>query len=296
MSEIIFINQQFVISNTTPEIQWQMIGGGAGQYFQNGSGGGAAGALVTRTSIGEKVYAGRTLTIVIGGGTIGGYNGQNTTIDIPVPSGIDIYGNVSGTWGTTTRTAWGGGYGATVYPTTASAGASGGGSAGGASGNDYRLTARKLSANSGDETFYGNAVINFQRSWGGTAYYNFSNPRGAGGGGAGGNGQDATSTRGGDGGLGVNSWYAGYIGAGGGGSSPGAFADQGLNPPFYSIGPGQPNTGSGGGAFGQSGGSGVVQIRYPNTYSNPASHTASSSGDDGTYKYFVFTTSGSITF
>jgi hypothetical protein len=295
MSQIIFINQQFPVSSVTPEIQWQMIGGGAGQYYANGSGGGGAGALVTRTSIGEKVYTGRTVTIVIGSGTLGGYNGQSTTLSIPAPTGIDIYGNVSGTWGTITRTAYGGGYGSTVYPTTASAGAEGGGSAGGGSGSDYRLIDRKLSANSGDIVVNG-ANLNFQRHWGGTAYYNYYNPRGAGGGGAGGNGQDATSTRGGDGGVGVNSWYAGYLGAGGGGGSPGAYANQGLNPPFYSLGPGAANTGSGGGSFGQNGGSGVVQIRYPNTYNDPASHTATTSGDDGTYKFFVFNTSGSITF
>jgi hypothetical protein len=88
------------------------------------------------------------------------------------------------------------------------------------------------------------------------------------------------------------------VGAGGnGGGGAGGKSTTGVQ--------GTPNTGGGGGSGGgdsanngAQGGSGIVIIRYSNTYSNATSTTGNPTGpvNTGGYKYYTFTGSGSITF
>jgi hypothetical protein len=122
---------------------------------------------------------------------------------------------------------------------------------------------------------------------------------GGGGGGKGGAGQTASGNKAGNGGAGVTSLSGNaYVGGGGGGSASGAFANQGYNPPsFTAIGAGTVNTGGGGGAFGQAGGSGRVEIRYSDTFGAAAETTGDvTTFTSGGFRYYIFTSSGSIRF
>jgi len=115
-------------------------------------------------------------------------------------------------------------------------------------------------------------------------------------GGAGVQGTDQAGAGGGAGGQGSNSHGPGGIGydssitgasvgrGGGGGNAP----DQGFGGGYSGNGPGEVNTGGGG--MVAPGGSGVVIIRYPDTYNLTASAGLTTSTDvDGDYKATSFT-------
>jgi hypothetical protein len=122
---------------------------------------------------------------------------------------------------------------------------------------------------------------------------------GGGGGGKGGAGQTASGNKAGNGGAsGTTSVSGNLVGGGGGGSANGLFANQGYNAPYFTgTGSGDGTTGNGGGGFSQAGGSGRVELRYPDTYRDAVSVTGSPSfSNSGGYKYYIWTSSGSITF
>ena len=136
-------------------------------------------------------------------------------------------------------------------------------------------------------------------------------PSGGGGGGSAA-GQPGSSGQGGAGGTGYQ-WVDGNYYAGGGGGSiygGGTYGAGGIGgggrggnvtAPYANAGSGVANSGGGGGSaayYGTagSGGSGVVIIRYPDSY--PISETNGSTivTTAGGYRYYAFTTSGSIRF
>jgi hypothetical protein len=134
--------------------------------------------------------------------------------------------------------------------------------------------------------------------------------KGGGGGGAGGAGS-STGRAAGSGGAGYYSGISGsytyYAGGGGGAQSQsqssgsGGAGGGGSGTYSGSGGSGQTNTGGGGGGSytgtAGSGGSGVVFIRYPDTYPIAASTTgAPIYSVTGGYRIYKFTSSGSITF
>ena len=247
-----------------------VAGGGGGQ-----NGGGGAGGLSYQAS--RSVTAGVTYNLTIGGGGVGrtvntgsaGSNGVDSTFS--------------------TITSIGGG------SSSSSQGNNGGSGAGGYSGAGLQGTATQ--GNSGGATGYGNSG-----SGGG-------NGRAGGGGGAGSAAPSYDSAPngqvGGDGRLywnenGASTYYAG--GGGGrnygngtsfsGGQGGGGAGDNSA---------GTANTGGGGGTSAGSntnnGGSGVVILRYSDTYGLAASTTGSPIvNTTGGYRYYKFTGSGSITF
>jgi hypothetical protein len=146
--------------------------------------------------------------------------------------------------------------------------------------------------------------------------YGGSPSTGAGGGGAGAAGSDAVNlTKGGDGGIGKAFSISGtltYYGGGGGGArstTGGTVAVGGLGGGANGVNAtsgtalsGSPNTGGGGGGCfsattGGSGGSGIVIIRYPNSY--PAANGTTGSptyANTGGWRTYTFTSSGTISF
>jgi len=98
------------------------------------------------------------------------------------------------------------------------------------------------------------------------------------------------------------------LGGGGGGGNGGSAAQGGLA--LYYAKPGQQNTGGGAGApggsnspsypvLGQAGGSGIVIIRYPTSYSPPTSFGGSNNPQvlyNNGYQVYVWTSSGTVTF
>lgn len=261
-------------------VEYLVVGGGGSSY---GAAAGGAGGLLTGT--GYSITAGSPITVTIGtGGVTGGYDGTSS-----------VFGSIS---------TYGGGGGGL----TGRNGGSGGGS--GYQGNV-----------GGKGVYPGSTYISANRQGydGGIGYNGGSNSyNGGGGGGAGAvgsNGAPAGST-GGNGGIGVQSsitgtatYYAGggggagastngIGGLGGGANANGGPAPNNVTPPLN----GTTNTGGGGGGGnggtgGGLGGSGIVIIRYPDTFLAAASTTGSPTITvAGGYRVYKFTASGSITF
>jgi hypothetical protein len=293
-----------VIATPTALDYLVVAGGGAGGAWYNAGGGGAGGLL---QATGVSITAGVTYTITVGaGGTGSSTNG--------VVGQVGANSSISGS-GFTTVTAIGGGGGS-----SSSNAATNGGSGGGSSGY--------ITASSGVGVYPGSTYLSQTRQGydgGFGATYGSG-----GGGGAGARGTNGQAFAGGNGGIGVQWSDGNYYGGGGGGA---AYADSTGNTPgnggnggggrgaTYPAGSyttstspatsGSPNTGGGGGGasgyytstpgdnrLSGSGGSGVVIIRYADSYGAASSTTGSPIGpvSTGGYKYYTFNGSGTITF
>ena len=267
-------------------------GGGGGHQSPGGSGGGAGGY---RTASGFDITPGTPITVTVGaGGTAGTGNGNGTPI--ATKGGDSVFSTITST---------GGGAGS-YYLQTFNASIHSGGSGGGAffdsgtagSGNTPSTTPSQ--GNNGGGTAGGTTV---QPSSGGGGAGGAGTTYGSGGGAGGAgsissiSGSSITYAGGGGGGAGINSSPGGTATGGGG-----AGGNSGVNGSA-----GSPNTGGGGGGAGETqggiftggdGGSGVVIIRYADTY--PAGTAPSTTGSPtvtvaGGYRVYKWTTSGSIT-
>jgi hypothetical protein len=264
-------------SNAPPTVDYLIVGGGGGAGGDLSGGGGGGGVLASSVSLTSST----SYAVAVGAGGAGntgntaGLNGGNSSFNAIIALG------------------GGGGAGDTAVATT-------GGSGGGASTGGGNSAARTGAAGTSPQGYAGGN--------------GFAYPGGPGGGGgagqAGSNGGSANGT-GGNGGNGVQSSITGtatYYGGGGGGggdsrlSGPagtgglggggnGAFGGNGSN--------GTANTGGGGGGGSQfggdggNGGSGVVIIRYANTYADLSigSGLTYSLANSGGYKIYTFTAS-----
>lgn len=295
----------------TPSIDYLVVAGGGG-VAGNRTGGGGAGGYLEASSV--SVSGVTSLTITVGAGGAGGSGIASASATQDGSNSV-----ISGT-GFTTVTATGGGGGNSVA-SNGRDGGSGGGGGGAAS-----------STNGGTN---GNGVAGPPRQGynGGTGNTQNSDGNGAGGGGGGaggvgGNGVRSPSIAAGAGGLakestisGSSVYYAGGGGGGGGGtataglgggtstsSQKGGGGDGATGTPNTQLAgaPGGTNTGGGAGGGSNynitavtqaSGGSGVVFIRYPDTYAAAASTTGSPTITvAGGYRIYKWTGNGSITF
>lgn len=258
-------------------VEYLVVAGGGAGGFGRGGGGGAGGL---KTATGYTV-AGGTYLVTVGAGGV-----ANTVAAAPVPGANSVFDTIISTGG-------GGGVSADITASTNINGGSGGGAAG-----QFVLT--------------GGTGIAGQGFAGGAATYSAPYYGSGGGGGYSSVGGSGSSTVAGNGGTGFTSTITGssvgYAGGGGGGTYGGGTAGTatqgGGNGSTTGVGTaGTPNTGGGGGGGGHSsvdvaggnGGSGVVVVRYANTYSAAASTTGNPVyANTGGYITYVFTASGSI--
>jgi len=291
-------NGTFVVNSIVIQVEYLVVaGGGGGAWY--GGGGGAGGFL---TATGYSVNLGTAIPVVVGAG---GTYGVGTPTYTLATNGLNSSFN-------TTIVAYGGGAGQkNTYVGLANSGGSGGGGAPNGS----------VANNGGYGVYPGSPYISAPRqgydgAGGGTGNTDYSGG-GGGAGGLGGNGNAAGAFNCTVGGVGLSSsitgasmYYAGGGGGGGwigngaggtgGGGQGGTGAATGTN-----GGDGTPNTGGGGGgagynpAHGGTGGSGVVIIRYSDTYNAAAGTTNLAAGYpvvSGGYRIYKWITSGTITF
>jgi hypothetical protein len=289
-----------VVKNPTPSISYMVVagGGGSGATSANdgGTGGGGAGGIIYSNI---SVTAGVAYTIVVGAGgaggtggvapSVNGINGANTLL-----TGLNIH----------VLSIGGGGGGGTNSPGTGNPG-NPGGSGGGGGGMSIPPAGGTGVSGQGYAGGDGSGSGSYAGGGGGGAASVGSNSTSplSGGFGNGGNGYqwlDATYYAGGGGG---GTWFGrGTAGTGGlGGGGAGAL---GGTPGLGAVGTVNTGGGAGGGGTapgvsfvnGVAGGSGVVVIRYANTYDDiyvTGSYTYTNSAG---YKTFKITSSGTITF
>ena len=282
----------------TSTVDYLVVAGGGGGGFGSGGGGGGGGGL--RTASGYGVTAGSTYTVTIGDGG-----------PASVAQGTPSAGNPS-TFATITATGGGGGASNFTVNGQGGNGATGGGgstyaSSGGAGTSPYVQFAG----------FGGTGTLGYNGGKGryGLTVDDLTAGGGGGGMGSAGNGIDANGN--GNGGAGLSSNYSGtlitYSGGGGGGTysssvrpNPTTLAigrDGGANAsrPF-SPANAESNRGGGGAggtdaSAGSNGGSGVVIVRYPDTYGAASATTGNPAiSIGGGYRIYKWTSSGSITF
>jgi hypothetical protein len=285
----------WVTSGSTPTapstVEYLVVaaGGGGGYY----GGGGGAGGL--RSASGYAVTPGSAITVTINAGGAGG----NSTTGIGSNGGTSVFGSITST---------GGGGGGTYEPPAARAagqpGASGGG--GGRVAVAAGGTATSTPSGQGNDGGTAEVVSVYGIGGGGGgagavggSYVSGNNPP------AGGAGSSAYSVWGAATGTGENVsgtyYYAGGGGAGNGSGNGGLGGSGGGGRGNNSGTAGTANTGGGGGGSNNStapsGGSGIVIVRYADSYTAAASTTGSPAVVvTGGYRYYTFTGSGSITF
>ena len=230
----------------TISVDYLVVAGGGSGAASVGGGGGAGGYLA---STNYNLITGTSYTITVGSGgngnTFNGNNGNNSSI-----VGLDV-----------NLTAIGGGNGATSYYTGYPAGSGGSGGGGARFGSNSIIPGN---GTLGQGNVGGSAGASNGGSGGGGAFA----AGGTGPAGTGGNGIEntitGTSTYYSGGGGGGADGVGGTAGLGGGGAGAVTSSSDGFS--------GIANTGGGGGGAwnlgnnGGNGGSGVVIIRYPNTY------------------------------
>ena len=258
----------FSLSWAPPTVEYLVVAGGGGGAAAGGGGGGLLSGSVAVDSY--SIY-----TVTVGAGGTGNASSGNTATN----GGDSVFGSISAT---------GGGYGMRNDATVGSGGSGGGGWQGGSS------------------TIAGSGISG-QGNAGGLA---LNSDRSGGGGGAGAAGGVGSDTISGNGGAGIASAISGtsitYAGGGGGGYAPTlgvggvGGGGNGSNLPTPG-GAGTANTGGGGGGgqdwWGGDGGSGIVILRYADTFPPATSTTGSPTITvAGGYRVYTFTQSGSITF
>jgi hypothetical protein len=270
-----FDSISFPFSGGPPTVDYLVVAGGGAGGGRVGGGGGAGGLL---TGSSYAVTAGTSYSLLVGQGGSGtsgvgavGGKGVNSIFGNLIAQG----GGGGGTSGTT-GLAGGSGGGASNFPTS---------SAGGVG-----------TAGQGNNGGAGTSGANGCGGGGGS-----STVGGSGGGGASGNGGSGTAVSI----TGASVTYAGGGGGGAQGGTPGTGTDGGGNGTAdnSTAGAGAVNTGSGGGGGGYvsepggtggAGGSGVVIIRYSDTYANLSSISAGLTYTltvSGGYKIYRFTAS-----
>ena len=279
-------NRSFSLTvNSAVTVEYLVVaGGGSGGSKTMGGGGGAGGVLNGNF----LTSAGSTYTVTVGQGGAG-----KTGVDDGGASGANSV------FATITAAGGGGGMGNYgVLPTGSKNGGSGGGGGGTATAGGTGI------AGQGNAGGLGRA--------GGGGY-------GAGGGGAGAVGEDGQASRGGNGGVGQYfaqftsaGFPSGWYGGGGSGaadnnngttiaSGGGGLTSYGTGTAGHAVantgGGGACGGGSGTAAPGGNGGSGIVIIRYEDTYPAASATTGSPTITvAGGYRVYKFTASGSITF
>jgi len=270
----------------TTSVEYLVVAGGGGGGYSGGGGGGAGGYKANTLS----VASGTSYTVTVGaagaGSTVGtsaGGDGTSSIFSSVSTSGGGGGGSYAAVSGAYNGRNGGSGGGAAAYAAvvgTGGTGVSGEGFAGGvnATPSPYPSgggggAAAVGAAASGSQSGAGGSGTNWQSL--GTFY--------AGGGGGGGTQEGATRGIAGSGSTGNGGNYlsagsAASANTGGGGGGGGNF-NLGAN------------------SYGGNGGSGVVILRYPNTYILAVSTTGSPTVTNvGGYRYYTFTGSGSITF
>jgi len=277
-------NLSIFVPSATPSISYLVVAGGGGGADRHGGGGGAGGYLANDVII----TTGVDYTITVGAGGLAGSYPEGGNPSVGNPAGAGSQGaNSSIIGGAVSIVSIGGGGGGTVGGNpTGTFGSGGGGGGIGYSG---------LSGTVGQGTSGGNG----------------SNPGGGGGGGANTAGGNADPGSGGAGKQWLDENY--YAGGGGGAwgtdigpATPGGIGGGGAGAwDDATIEPGATNTGGGGGGsrsfntatVGRPGGSGIVIVRYPDTYTDAVSTTGSPDfTNSGGFKTYTFTGSGTIRF